>query len=172
MSLSILKQINSQVNPAKRQCLRLLTIGSVTDVQSSNNEILVNVRIFDTQTNQKCRVLSINGLQKYPKIRDLVLVFCPNGDPLQAIVIAILGETALAEEDETVLTHETSSLVLKPDHIAIANDVTLFELIMELIKLIEQVGANGYVTVSGSATGIVSNPVNTSEVRKMIQRFS
>jgi len=164
-----IKWTNSQLRPMRRQIAQLLRIGRVLECQSP---LLVKVFFSKQEILPEVRVLSINGLQKY-----LVLVFCPQGDPRLAIILAVIDTQALANKNETVLTqNDQNKLVLGEKSLKLQSKDSLGEILSQLLEMIQAISSPGYF-LSGAPGTAVTHPLDTLELKNRedlktsIQRF-
>lgn len=168
MSMEILGLVDRQLRPLRRQVAQILRIGKVL---KCTDDLQVEVALSQLEVLPQVKVLSLNNLQKAPKIDDLVLVFCPDGDQRQAVVLAVIGSNQLAQMGETVLSQNESKITLKDESLKLKNTKSIYEVLTEIVSLIDQVGANGYVSVTGQAVASIMAPINTSSVKKSLEVF-
>lgn len=174
MTQDFIKWTNSQLRPMRRQIAQLLRIGRVLECQSP---LLVKVFFSKQEILPEVRVLSINGLQKSPNPEDLVLVFCPQGDPRLAIILAVIDTQALANKNETVLTqNDQNKLVLGEKSLKLQSKDSLGEILSQLLEMIQAISSPGYF-LSGAPGTAVTHPLDTLELKNRedlktsIQRF-
>jgi hypothetical protein len=129
-------------------------------VKKKSGEILLKVSLPTINEISGVPLLTLNGLQQYPRVGDSILVLCREGYIQHAIAIAVVSSDSTVDENQTALTSGKSKITLKNS----SNDVSLGEILSQLSEMIEAIAAPGYIL----GPGVAPEPGKAAQIKASI----